>query len=107
MDLKRGSYFTLRPRRSDVSSFVPEWYAGNIYDMERALPHALTLSSPVSFTEPTEFDLFVSGDYEACLVRITSPYVSKFAVDQIIRRSTCVPEAKSTSTIECTCISNE
>lgn len=74
MDLKRGSYFTIRPRNTDISAFVPEWCAGNIYDLERALPHALALPSDLSFTEPTEFDLFVSGDYEASLDLITFIY---------------------------------
>jgi hypothetical protein len=67
VDLKRGSYFAIRPRNTDISTFVPEWCAGNIYDMERAVSHAVALSSDLSFTEPTTFDLFVSGDYEARL----------------------------------------
>ena len=71
VDLKRGSYFTIRPRNTDISAFVPEWCAGNIYDIERAVPHALALPS---ITEPTEFDLFVSGDYEASHDLITFIY---------------------------------
>ena len=67
VDLKQGSYFTLRPQAQDVSTFVPEWYAGNIYNMERALPHVVELPSTISHAEPTKFDLFVSGDYEASL----------------------------------------
>ena len=67
MELKQGSYFAIRPRDTDISAFVPEWCAGNIYDMERTVPHALALPSDLSFNKPTKFDLFVSGDYEACL----------------------------------------
>jgi hypothetical protein len=67
VDLKQGSYFTIRPLDTDISAFIPEWCAGNIYGMERAAPHALALPLGLSLTEPTEFDLFVSGDYEACL----------------------------------------
>lgn len=43
---------------------VPEWYAGNIYDMQRGTPQSVRLPVPPSRTEPTVYDVFVSGDYE-------------------------------------------
>lgn len=77
VDLKQGSYFTIRPRDPDISAFVPEWCAGNIYDMEGATPHPFSL--PVlSLTEPTSFDLFVSGDYEVSLGCVYSSESSIF-----------------------------
>lgn len=47
-----------------ISSFHPEWYAGNIYDLERTLPQIVPLSITNSTPGPIQFDLFVSGDYE-------------------------------------------
>jgi hypothetical protein len=64
VDLKQGSYFALRPEKYDSSDFVPQWFAGNIYDIERAPSHATPLPAPPSCIEPTKYDLFVSGDYE-------------------------------------------
>ncbi|KAF8803609.1 hypothetical protein BYT27DRAFT_7109472 [Phlegmacium glaucopus] len=64
VELKQGSYFTLRPRTQSFSSFVPEWYAGNIYDMERAQSRVVLLPETPSLLEPTSYDVFVSGDYE-------------------------------------------
>ncbi|KDR81373.1 hypothetical protein GALMADRAFT_263657 [Galerina marginata CBS 339.88] len=64
ISLKQGSYFALRPQGQDVSSFVPEWYAGNIYDLEHALAHVVYLPAVPSLNKPTKYDLFVSGDYE-------------------------------------------
>ncbi|KAF8197391.1 hypothetical protein BJ912DRAFT_1078312, partial [Pholiota molesta] len=64
VDLKQGSYFALRPEKYDSSDFVPQWFAGNIYDIERAPSHATPLPTPPSSIEPTQYDLFVSGDYE-------------------------------------------
>lgn len=64
VELKQGSYFTLRPRTRPLSSFVPEWYAGNIYDMERAQSRVVLLPETPSLLEPTSYDVFISGDYE-------------------------------------------
>ncbi|PPQ74189.1 hypothetical protein CVT26_004486 [Gymnopilus dilepis] len=64
VDLKQASYFALRPQEQDISAFVPEWCAGNIYDLERPLPHVVDLPTPPSTKNPTKYDLFVSGDYE-------------------------------------------
>ena len=64
VELKQGSYFTLRPQNQPLSSFVPEWYAGNIYDMERAQSRVVLLPDTPSLLEPTSYDVFISGDYE-------------------------------------------
>ncbi|KAJ3806599.1 hypothetical protein F5876DRAFT_90994 [Lentinula aff. lateritia] len=57
-----GSYFTIIS--SNSTGKVPRWYAGNIYDMERALPRVVELPEAPSFDKPTTYDVFVSGDYE-------------------------------------------
>ena len=62
--LKQGSFFTLRPQTQPISSFTPEWYAGNIYDMERAQSRVVLLPGNPSLLEPTSYDVFISGDYE-------------------------------------------
>ncbi|TFY66824.1 hypothetical protein EVG20_g4262 [Dentipellis fragilis] len=65
-DLKQGTFFTIVPRlpNSELSDSVPEWYAGNVYNMERSLPQAVQLPSPPSLSSPTVYDVYVSGDYE-------------------------------------------
>ena len=68
--LSQGSYFTILPSSGtsiDRSSWVPEWYSGNIYDMERALPQVVKLPIIPCSTNPTKYDIFVSGDYEVFL----------------------------------------
>lgn len=68
VNLVQGSYFTLLPRGSDVASgSLVQWNAGNIYGMERALPKVVSLPKVPSQTEPTEYDVWVSGDYEVHL----------------------------------------
>ncbi|KAF8163069.1 Alpha/Beta hydrolase protein, partial [Crassisporium funariophilum] len=65
VELKQGSYFTLRPQALDeFSPFVAEWYAGNIYDLERPLPHVVQLPEAPSTNGTLTYDLFISGDYE-------------------------------------------
>ena len=64
IELKQGSYFTLRPQERDGSEFIAEWYAGNIYAMEQTLGHSVELPNVPSSSEETKYDLFVSGDYE-------------------------------------------
>lgn len=61
VQLKQASYFTVLPKKTKPQ---PKWYAGNIYAMERAPPRIVSLPSEPSLTEATEYDLFVSGDYE-------------------------------------------
>lgn len=70
IDLIQGSYFTLK-EKSQASDFVPQWFAGNIYDLDHALPHSVPLPVAPSMTgEPTEYELFISGDYEVLAVHI-------------------------------------
>lgn len=65
--LKGGSFFTLVP--ADVEwkqrpDFVPEWYSGNIYQVDCAPPHLVNLPTVPSAVFPTVYYLYVSGDYE-------------------------------------------
>ncbi|PPQ78159.1 hypothetical protein CVT25_015492 [Psilocybe cyanescens] len=64
VDLKQGSYFALRPQDVDLSSFVPKWCAGNIYNIPHASHHSVDLPTAPSLDGPTRYDIFVSGDYE-------------------------------------------
>uniref|UniRef100_A0A8H8CMV3 Peptidase S9 prolyl oligopeptidase catalytic domain-containing protein n=1 Tax=Psilocybe cubensis TaxID=181762 RepID=A0A8H8CMV3_PSICU len=64
VDLKQGSFFSLRPQDVDLSAFIPKWFSGNIYDIPHASLHVVDLPSPPSLNVPTKYDLFISGDYE-------------------------------------------
>ncbi|KAF8078159.1 hypothetical protein FPV67DRAFT_1603782 [Lyophyllum atratum] len=65
VNLIQGSFFTILPAGQAERRFtVPEWHAGNIYDMERALARAVQLPFPPCSKEPTVYHIFVSGDYE-------------------------------------------
>jgi len=70
INIKQASYFTLRPRSFD-QSFTPEWYAGNIYDIAAGLHQVVDLPSSPSFEQPSEYDLFISGDYEVLYFNIS------------------------------------
>ncbi|ESK87531.1 transmembrane protein [Moniliophthora roreri MCA 2997] len=62
VNLIQGSYFTILPEQANGT--LPHWYAGNIYNMERAIPRTVELPHPPSTTSSTTYQLFVSGDYE-------------------------------------------
>jgi len=67
VELKRGSFFTIVP--ADVEweqrhDFVPQWYLGNIYEVDCAPPHLVKLPKVPSTLSPTVYHLYVSGDYE-------------------------------------------
>ncbi|KAI0637266.1 hypothetical protein C8Q77DRAFT_1051392 [Trametes polyzona] len=67
VNLSQGSFFTIVPERTGKSQddpTVPEWHAGNIYAMGQSPPNIVSLPIPPSVTEPTEYAIFVSGDYE-------------------------------------------
>ena len=74
VDLKQASYFTIVHHITDEVNeaeqmaksayIVPEWHAGNIYNLHRAPPSFVNLPGKVSFDRPNVYDLFVSGDYE-------------------------------------------
>jgi hypothetical protein len=64
LQIKRGSFFTLIPTDVENHVFIPEWYSGNIYEVDYAPSHLVrfpTVPSPVS---PTVYHLYISGDYE-------------------------------------------
>ncbi|KAA1474811.1 alpha/beta-hydrolase, partial [Dentipellis sp. KUC8613] len=65
-DLKQGTFFTILPRlpNNGLSELAPEWYTGNVYNMERSLPQPVWLPSPPSLNSSTVYDVYVSGDYE-------------------------------------------
>ena len=86
VQLKQGSFFTLRPQTQAISSFVPEWYAGNIYDMERAQSRVVLLPGNPSILEPTSYDVFISADYEVFLRFISPQPLSLTLPDQTLWR---------------------
>lgn len=64
LQIKKGSFFTLIPADVENHVFVPEWFSGNIYEVDYAPSHLVgfpTMPSPVS---PTVYHLYISGDYE-------------------------------------------
>ena len=72
VELKRGSFFTIVPadvERDKSHEFVPEWYSGNIYEVACAPPHLVRLPTVPSALSPTEYHLYVSGDYEVLELR--------------------------------------
>lgn len=65
VQLEQGSYFTILPMDGpERGALTPEWYAGNIYNMERALPRVVDLPTTPDPTNPTQYEIFISGDYE-------------------------------------------
>ncbi|KAG7452898.1 uncharacterized protein BT62DRAFT_989922 [Guyanagaster necrorhizus] len=61
VQLIQGSYFTILPKSGRRE---PRWYSGNIYAMERALPQEVPLPTTPSNDSATQYDIFLSGDYE-------------------------------------------
>ncbi|KAN0124017.1 hypothetical protein V8E52_002507, partial [Russula decolorans] len=62
VELKGGSFFTLVP--ADVEwkqrqDFVPEWYSGNIYQVDCAPPHLVNLPTVPSAVSPTVYYLYI------------------------------------------------
>ena len=74
VDIKQGSFFTILPSQNETTwrSTTPKWYAGNIYAMHAAPPQAVPLPTKPSVSEPTKYDLFLSGDYEVCALLLHS-----------------------------------
>ena len=70
VNLLQGSFFTVLPSHLPDSANVlysPEWYAGNIYDTPG--PSKAMVPLPyLNSDKPTTYDLFVSGDYEVCML---------------------------------------
>ncbi|KAJ3508201.1 hypothetical protein NLJ89_g5882 [Agrocybe chaxingu] len=103
-DLKQVSYFTIIPQ--DGSPASPEWHAGNIYDMERALPELVELPTDPSLSNPTKYDLFVSGDYEIRLfgdplVRNSNVPVQRLGIRVEVPSSTSPVIHQSTQDVSC------
>lgn len=66
---------------------MPEWYAGNIYDLERAVPRMVDLPVPPDPMSTSKYDIFISADYEVnsrLAMLQTYPVV---ATDQTLWRS--------------------
>lgn len=84
VQLKRGSYFALVPidaEREHQGDFVPQWYSGNIYDVD-APPHLVSLPTVPSATSPTVYHLYVSGDYE-----VLEPNSTSLVSNRLLRRA--------------------
>lgn len=67
--LTQGSYFATMPKHTrdrNRKAFTPEWHAGNVYATRNSVPIAIDMSEFILRDEPTEFDVFISGDYEVC-----------------------------------------
>jgi hypothetical protein len=62
VDLLKGSFFAILPFDAPNNA-VPEWHAGNIYEMVGQSESVIELPG-LSWTEPTCFHILVSGDYE-------------------------------------------
>jgi hypothetical protein len=91
--LSNASYFTILPSADYIerSSSAPEWYSGNIYDIERALPQIVKLPILPSLVRPTEYDIYVSGDYEvlpfSSLLKLTDLLRSGYLETQKLKAS--------------------
>lgn len=48
----------------ELSGSVPQWYTGNIYDLEQAPVQIVDLPTTPSTTSTTEYLIYISGDYE-------------------------------------------
>jgi len=62
--VERGSFFALIPADVENSVFVPEWYSGNIYQVDYAPSHLVRFPTVPSTLSPTVYHLYISGDYE-------------------------------------------
>ncbi|KAH7927722.1 hypothetical protein BV22DRAFT_255973 [Leucogyrophana mollusca] len=78
IELLQGSYFAIVP--ADTQGFVPQWYSGNIYSVERSPLQIVDLPSPPAASGATKYDLVISGDYEIRLFGDPSTYNSAFPI---------------------------
>ncbi|KAH7927731.1 hypothetical protein BV22DRAFT_1110944 [Leucogyrophana mollusca] len=78
VELLQGSYFTIVP--ADTQGFIPQWYSGNIYAMERSQLQTVDLPIPPTASGATKYDLFISGDYEIRLFGDPRAYNSAFPI---------------------------
>ncbi|KAK1229074.1 hypothetical protein PQX77_007890 [Marasmius sp. AFHP31] len=107
VQLIQGSYFTILPEQSTCAEAVtPIWYAGNIYNMERALPRAVELPCSPSLDAPTTYQLYVSGDYEIRLfgdphVQNSTVPVQKISVNMSVEDTTSEVVHEDTLDVVC------
>ncbi|KAI0273854.1 hypothetical protein BC834DRAFT_815835 [Gloeopeniophorella convolvens] len=67
IELKQGSFFALTPadgRGESDPDAIPEWYSGNIYEMDHAPAQLVKFPTVPSTVSPTVYRLYISGDYE-------------------------------------------
>jgi hypothetical protein len=64
--LRQGTFFAILPAswHNQRAHIVPQWHAGNIYAMPNTIPATVDLPISPSMHTSTEYDIFVSGDYE-------------------------------------------
>lgn len=79
VELKGGSFFTIVPIDEQKRDCVPEWYSGNIYNVDCAPPHLVNFPTVPSAVSPTVYHLYISGDYE-----VLSPH-SSFLINRSLR----------------------
>ncbi|KAG6832731.1 hypothetical protein H0H92_012303 [Tricholoma furcatifolium] len=100
--LVQGSFFTILPADpGERRDFVPQWRAGNIYDMEQALPCAVDLPTPPNLRKPTVYEVFVSGDYEASPVNSNGVPVQTIQLSVELEASTQVLVHEPAQDIAC------
>ncbi|TFL01448.1 hypothetical protein BDV98DRAFT_593331 [Pterulicium gracile] len=87
--LSQGAYFAVLPRFGDgsgnmtIEGVAPKWYSGNIYAFPHALPRTVELPIPPSRDGPTEYELFIAGDYEIRLFGDSAVYESPFPIQSL------------------------
>lgn len=80
VQLEQASYFCLRPKDFESATFVPQWYPGNIYAMERSEPISVSLPPSTLHDGLAQYDIFISGDYEVAMPNtITLVYLKPLA----------------------------
>lgn len=86
VDVKYGSYFAIVPTLHS-SDYTPQWHAGNIYDLPRVSPRFVQLPVSPSFSVPTSYEIWISGDYEVRLILEACEFgLTRVRVDQALRR---------------------
>ncbi|KAH7909149.1 hypothetical protein BJ138DRAFT_1090031 [Hygrophoropsis aurantiaca] len=78
VELLQGSYFAIVP--AETKGFVPSWYSGNIYAMERSPLQSVDLPVAPAADKPTKYELYVSGDYEIRLFGDSHVYNSSYPI---------------------------
>lgn len=95
VQLVHGSFFCIMPthqhdqkaQSGHPQTLVPRWYSGDIYDLQHP-PQIVDLPIPPSSTSPTEYDIYISGDYEVRFV----DFVSRSILTSIRSGCLAIPE---------------